>query len=138
MSCHPMGRLPVSVNQNVSLEAILCVRSIKTNSILKPTSMISGSVNGPTHVSNLSSRVIRLDGAWLQHLLSRVPRDPIVIVPGADVPTRRPRVVACMWWMGLSVGFATPFAFASTLAHQHVSWHWSHQPTMALCARDQH
>merc|ERR1719203_1316220 len=125
-----MGRPPCSVHENISPEAVLCVTSIKTDSVLIPTSMIGSSVDSPTHVSNLSRRVARLDGARLHHQLSCLLRDPIVIVPGADVPTGWPGHVTCMWWMGLSVGFATPFAFASTLAHEHVSWHWLHQPTM--------
>jgi hypothetical protein len=130
ISGHPMGRLPCGVNENVFSEAVFCVTSIKTDSILKPTSMISCSVDGPTHVSNLSRCVARLDGARLLHQPSCLRRNSIVVVPGADVPTRWPRHVTCMWWMGLSVGLATPFALASTLAHEHVSCHWIHQPTM--------
>jgi len=90
---HLMGRLPCSVHENVPPEAVLGVTSIKTDSVLKPASMISGSVDSPFHVSNLSRRVARLDGARLHHQLSCLLRDPIVVVPGADVPTRWPRHV---------------------------------------------
>jgi hypothetical protein len=116
-SGHLMGRPPCSVHENIATEAILCITSIKTNSIFKPTSMISGSVDSPRHVSNLSRRVARLDGARLHHLLSCLPRDSIVVVSGADIPTRWPRLVTWVWWMGLSVAFATPVALASTVAH---------------------
>jgi len=127
---HLMARLPCGVHENVSPEAILCVTSVIADSVLIITSMISGSVDRPFHVSNLSSRVARLDGARLHHQISCLLRDPIVVVPGAHVPTGRPRHITCMWWMSLSVGFATPFAFASALAHEHVSWHRFHEPTM--------
>lgn len=121
---------PCSVRENVAPEAVLCVRSIKANSILEPSSMISSSVNSPLHVNGLTSRVARLDGARLLHQPSCLRRDSIIVVSGAEVPSKWARHVTRLWWMGLSVSFATPLAFASTLAHKHVPWNWCHQPTM--------
>jgi len=130
ISSHRPPVLPCSVCENVSPEAVLCIRSIKANSILEPSSMISSSVNSPLQVNSLTRRVAPLDGARLLHQPSRLRRDSIVVVSGADIPTRWARHVTRVRWMGLSVSFATPLTFPSTLAHKHVPWNWCHQPPM--------
>lgn len=126
-----MCSLPCSVQKNISPEAILCVGAITTDAILKPTSMIS--IHIPAHFSNLSSCVVRHDGARPHHLLSRLPRDPIVIVSGTNVPTVWSGMLVGMCRVCLSVGFASPNGFASTIANQHISRHRLGQPSMAGC-----
>jgi len=123
--------LPCSVQKNVSPETILCLTAIKTDAILKPTSMIS--IHIPAHFSNLSSCVVRHDGARSHHLLSRLPGDSVVIVSGTNVPTVWSGMLVGMCRVCLSVGFATPNAFASAIANHHISRHRLCQPSMAGC-----